>query len=593
MGHEVPAEKQHVVKKPLRPLHRLLPFVAPYKWQTFGAVLALIVAAVTVLGIGQGVKFFVDNGLKADSRLLLDEVLIVMLSVVLILSLATYARFYLVSWVGERVIADLRRAVFDHVIRLSPEFFETTNTAEVLSRLTNDTTILQTVLGISFSVALRNSMLFLGGTAMLFITNPRLSGLMFLIAPFVIIPIIVFGKRVRSLSKVGQQKLAEMGIVIKEVVSAIRTVQAFTHEDPESEDFGRHNEGVFQAAVKHTQARAMLNAVVIMLVFGAVSMVLWIGGYDVSEERITGGELSSFVFYAAIVASAIGALSEVAGNLQRASGAADRLFVMLDTRPIISVPEVPEFLPEKAQGAISFHDVYFQYPARPEVPVVSGLSFEIKPGETVAVVGPSGSGKTTIFQLLLRFYDPQKGRILFDGVDIRYANPSAVRARIGIVPQDPVIFSTIAYDNIKYGRLSASAEEVRAAAEAAYVTEFLDRMPDGMNTYLGEGGVMLSGGQRQRIAIARAILKDPPLLLLDEATSALDTESERIVQTALNRLMKNRTTIIIAHNFYTIMKADRILVMEGGRIVESGSHSELIHREGLYARLAALQFKTE
>jgi ATP-binding cassette subfamily B protein len=514
----------------LKAFAALLRYVRPYWRAALGAAVALVVAAGTVLALGQGLRALVDKGFSAGDAGLLDTALLVLLAVILLLAAATYSRFYLVSWIGERVVADLRRAVFDHVVKLSPGFFEVTRTGEVLSRLTTDTTLLQMVIGSSASVALRNFLLFCGASVMLAVTSPKLTGLVFLFVPVVVAPIVIFGRRVRRLSREAQDRVADLSAYGDEALHGIRTMQAYTHEDEDRRRFGGVTENAFDVAVRRIGARALLTTIVIMLVFGAVGTILWIGGHDVIAGRITAGDLSAFVFYAIIVAGSVGAISEVVGDLQRAAGAAERLLELLDTAPLIAAPADPVALPEPPRGAVRFEGVTFNYPSRPGIAALDGFDLAVEPGETVALVGPSGAGKTTVVQLLLRFYDPDTGTVRLDGVDLREADPLAVRARFALVAQEPVIFADNAWENIRYGRPGASDEEVRAAAAAAAATEFLDRLPDGFDSHLGERGVKLSGGQRQRIAIARAILRDPAVLLLDEATSALDAESERLVQ---------------------------------------------------------------
>ncbi|KAA0583743.1 ATP-binding cassette domain-containing protein [Azospirillum sp. B21] len=577
-------------RRDLGPLRRLVPFLLPYKWRILGAMVALTVAAGTVLGLGQGMRVLIDQGFAGGDTSLLDRALLVLLGVIALMAASTYGRFYLVSWIGERVVADIRRAVYDHVLTLSPGFFETTKTGEILSRLTTDTTLLQVVVGSSASIALRNALLFLGGTGMLLITSPKLTGLVALVVPLVVAPIVFFGRRVRKLSRDSQDRIADVGSFVEETLAAIRTVQAYTHEAIDRALFGKRVEEAFDVAIRRVRVRALMTVIVIVLVFGAVGIILWIGGHDVVAGRLTPGELSAFVIYSVVVAGSVGAISEVIGDLQRAAGATERLFGLLAIESEIRAPAAPKPLPSPAAGALSFDAVRFHYPSRPDWAALEGFSLDVRPGERVALVGPSGAGKSTVFQLLLRYYDPQAGSVRLDGVELRDADPVAVRRRLGLVAQDPVVFSANAWENIRYGRPDASDAEVRAAAEAAHALDFLDALPEGLGTFLGEKGVRLSGGQRQRLAIARAILRDPPVLLLDEATSALDAESERMVQDALDRLMHGRTTLIVAHRLATVLNADRIVVMDKGRVVETGTHAELVAQGGLYARLAALQF---
>ena len=574
-------------------LRALLPWLAPYRARIAGAAAALIVAAGSVLVLGQGLRTLIDEGFGAGDGALLDRALAGLFVIIALLAAATFGRFYLVAWIGERVVADLRRAVFDRMLALSPSFFESARVGEVLSRLTTDTTLLQVVVGSSVSVALRNVLLFLGGTVLLFVTSPRLAGLVFLIVPLVVLPIVVFGRRVRRLSRASQDRVADISAHGEETLNAIRTVQAFGHEPVDGRRFGARVDDALATAIRRNMARGLLTAFVIVTVFSAVGVILWIGGHDVMDGRISAGELSAFVFYAVVVAGSVGAVSEVIGDLQRAAGATERLLELMRIESEVSAPREPAPLPNPPSGAIAFDAVRFHYPSRPDAAALDGVSFEIAAGERVALVGPSGAGKSTVFELLLRFYDPASGGVRFAGVDLRDADPAALRARIGLVAQEPFIFSADAWDNIRYGRPGATDEEVRQAAVAAAAAEFLDALPDGFDTFLGEKGVRLSGGQRQRIAIARALLRDPALLLLDEATSALDSESERLVQDALGRLMAGRTTLVIAHRLATVQAADRIIVLDRGRIDAVGSHAELVLRSAIYARLAALQFGGE
>ncbi|MFZ1428386.1 MAG: ABC transporter transmembrane domain-containing protein [Geminicoccaceae bacterium] len=584
---------QRSTSRNLGQLRRLSAYLGAYRFHVVGALVALVLSSSAVLSLGIGLRYLIDGGFSAGRPEALDHGIEAVAIVILVLAVATFMRSYLVTWLGERVVADLRRAVYDHVLRLSPGFFEITRTGEVLSRLTTDTTVIQTVIGTSVTQALRNVLLTLGGLALLLVTNPRLTGLVLVVVPLVIVPIVVIGRRVRLLSRGAQDRMADVSGAAEETINAIRTVQSYAQEERESARFGAATEYAFAAAARYAQARALLGAIIITLVFGAITAVLWLGGQDVLAGRITAGELSSFVFYATVVASAVGGLSDVFGDLQRAAGATERLFELLDAPAEIAAPATPTPLPAHSAGALRFEAVSFAYPSHPERMVLGGLELDVRPGDTVALVGPSGAGKTSVFQLLMRYFDPSSGRILFDGVPITEFDPRAYRTRIGLVPQEPVIFSADALTNIRYGRPDATDAEVRAAADAAAASEFIDRLPDGFATFLGEKGVRLSGGQRQRIAIARAILCDPAVMLLDEATSALDAENERLVQVALERLMQGRTSLVIAHRLATVLKADRIVVLDEGQVVDQGRHEDLLGRGGLYAKLAALQFNLD
>ena len=570
-------------------LRMLLPFLRRYVWHAVGAASALAVAAGLLLALGQGLKALIDRGFASGSQAQLNQTALAMFGVVALLAVATCARFYVVSWLGERIGADIRRAVFDRVISLSPAWFETARTGDVLSRLTADTAVIQALTGSAVSQWLRSAVLLVGAFVMLIITSPKLALVVLAVVPLVVVPLVVFSRRERALSRLAQDRIADLGALAEETLSALRIVQAFTYEPLARRQFATSTEASVVAAQARVRSRAWVILIVILLGFGAITLSLWVGGREVLAGRMSSGSLSAFVFYAVIVATSGAGLSELWGELQRAAGAADRIGELLAERPLIVAPARPRALPQPPQGRVVFDDVTFRYPARPESAALHGFTLHIEPGETVALVGPSGAGKTTVLQLLLRFYDPDAGRVRVDGIDVRQADPAEVRGRMGLVPQDSVVFGADAWTNIRFGRPDATDAEVRAAAAAASCG-FLDDLPAGYDTFLGEKGVRLSGGQRQRLAIARAILRDPAILLLDEATSALDAESEHAVQQALAVLSRGRTTLVIAHRLATVRRADRIVVMEAGRIVAVGTHDALVAAGGLYARLAALQF---
>ncbi len=575
----------------LRPLVALVPYVGRYRWKALAALGALIVASVATLAVPVAVRRMIDNGFSSERVGLIDQYFAVMIGVVGVLAVASALRYYLVISLGERVVADLRADVFRHVTRLSASFHDTARAGELLSRLTADATQIKSAVGASASIALRNIMLFVGSATMMVVTSARLSGLVLAVIPIIVIPLVGFGRMVRRRSRAAQDTLADASAYAAELIGAMRAVQAYTNETLAGGRFADSIERAYLGAIFSTRARAVLTAVIIFLAAGSVVVILWIGAQDVLTGRLTAGTLSQFVLFAIFAASGLGQLSEVWGELSQAAGASERLTELLAIKPDIVAPEHPVPMPVPARGAVAFSDVHFAYPGRPEVEILHGVTVAVAPGERVAIVGPSGAGKSTMFHLLLRFYDPTRGSIALDGVRLTDVDPIEARARIALVPQDVVIFSGSVAENIRFGRPDASDADVVRAAELAQATEFINRLPQGMETPVGERGITLSGGQRQRIAIARAILREAPLLLLDEATSALDAESETLVQSALETLMRQRTTLVIAHRLATVLSCDRIVVMDQGRVVEEGTHASLVAANGLYARLARLQFK--
>jgi ATP-binding cassette subfamily B protein len=585
----VTTDRERPKGRSLRPLRALLPFLAPYRARMTVALVALMVAAAAMLALPQALKNVIDKGFSAANAAAIDQNFLWLLVAAAVFAVFASLRLYLVSWIGERVVADLRSAVYQRVIRMDPAFFEVTKTGEVLSRLTTDTTLIQSLSGVGLSILLRSTVSFVGSLVLLLLTSLKLALIIFALIPTVLLPMLVFGRRVRRLSRDSQDRIADTSGMAGETLNAIQTVQAFTLEDLHGERYDDMVEQSFDTAIRRTRVRAWLVALAIMTTFSAVTLVLWLGARSVLHGTMSGGDLAKFLSYAIFMGTSVAALSEMWGELQRASGAMERTVELLDSRPSLVTPVNPVEL-EVPRGQITFEHLSFNYPSRPDTRALDDFQLVIAPGEAVAFVGPSGAGKSTVFQLLLRFYDPSAGRILIDGIDIALADPSAVRAHIGLVPQETVIFGTTARENIRYGRPGASDAEIEAAARAAAADEFIVKLPSGYDTFLGERGARLSGGQKQRIAIARAILKNPPILLLDEATSSLDSESERLVQDALGMLMRNRTTLVIAHRLATAINSDRIVVIDRGRIVGTGRHEELLRDNALYARLAALQF---
>lgn len=589
--------------KPITPLKKLSTlkalkqFLTPYKTTLLCAGIALVFTAGITLSIGQGVRLVIDQGFASQSSTQLNQSVIILIALVILMSLGTFIRFYLVSWLGERVSSDIRKKVFDHLLTLHPSYFEVNRSGEIMSRLTTDTTLLQTIIGSSFSMALRSALMFIGALLMLLFTNWKLTLIVLFCVPLVLLPIILYGRRVRALARKSQDSIADVGTYAGEIIQHIKTVQSYHREEQEINAFSHEVEKAFNIAKKRVQQRAILMAIVILLVFGAIAGMLWTGGHDVLSGDMTGGELGAFLFYAIMIATSVATISEVYGELQRAAGATDRLMELINVESLIKPPEITDSInlnkepKNNYSEEIILKNISFSYPSRPEELAINNLSLSINKGECVALVGPSGAGKSTIFELLQRFYDPQKGEILLNNINIKNLSPFELRQQMALVPQQPALFTNDVAYNIRYGKPTATDEEVIAAAKAAHAHEFIEKLPHGYQSELGEQGVRLSGGQRQRIAIARAILKDPAILLLDEATSALDAQSEEHVQKALETVMQNRTTLIIAHRFSTILHADKIVVIENGKIDNIGTHQELLTQSSLYKNLAALQFE--
>ncbi len=577
----------------IQPIRMAIPFVWPYRGRLMLAFVCLVVASVSMLGMPVAIRYVIDFGFSQENQGSINIYFMALLGLALVYGLFASLRYYLVMWIGERVVADIRSAVYQHVIKLSPTFFEVTRTGEVLSRLTTDTTLVQSVVGAGMSIALRSSFAVIGCLIMLFVTSAKLTLMILAMVPVVVLPVMLYSRKVRKLSRATQDRVADSSSLADESLNAIQLVQAFTLETLQGERFSDSVEQSFAAARRRLQVSSLLSGLIVVTAFGAIVVVLWVGAHAVVNNTISAGTLVQFVFYATFLAGSTTALGEVWADVQRAAGAMERLMELLGAEPEIRAPSSPVALPSSGQGHIRLEHISFNYPSRPEQKALDDFSLEVKPGETVALVGPSGAGKSTVFQLLLRFYDPQQGSVYLDGVEISDADPGEVRKRIAIVPQNTVLFAETAMENIRFGRPGASDDEVREAAKAAIADEFIERQPQGYDTFLGEKGMRLSGGQQQRLAIARAILKNPPVMLLDEATSALDSESENLVQEALDHLMHGHTSIVIAHRLSTVIKADRIVVMDEGKIVDVGKHNDLIAKGGLYARLAELQFNSQ
>ncbi len=591
MSNQYEAEARRRPKgKSLRPLARLAPFLLRYRGQVILALIALTVAAGATLIVPIAVRRVIDHGFTTANAALVNQYFAVMLAVVAVLAVSSAVRFYYVMWLGERIVADVRDRLFSHLLNLSPSFYETQKTGEVVSRLTADTTQIKSAFSTTASIALRNLVMLVGAMAMMIVTSPELAGLSLLAIPLVVLPLVTYGKRVRALSRKAQDTLADSAAFAQERLSAVGTVQSNVQENPTRKIFAEATDVAFTAAARRTLARAVMTGAIISVALGSIVFLLWYGASEVMAGNLSGGTLTQFLIYAILAASSLGQLSEVWGEIQLAAGAAERISELLDETPAIAAPANPVALPQPSRGVVAFEHVTFNYPMRPGIQAITDVSFTAAPGETLAIVGPSGAGKTTIFALIQRFFDPQKGTVKIDGIDVRLADPVAVRQRVAVVPQDTVIFSGSLIDNIRFGKPDAGEEEVRAAAVAARVDEFAAKLPQGYETEVGERGVTLSGGQRQRIAIARAILRNAPILLLDEATSSLDAESEALIQEALEKLTLGRTTLVIAHRLATVRNAKRILVLDGGRLVAEGTHAQLMKANPLYAKLAKLQF---